>query len=39
MQDEPRPPRRLNDTPRDPETVCLKAMAKEEFHNYDHGHY
>jgi tetratricopeptide (TPR) repeat protein len=29
-QDEPRPPRRLNDkVPRDLETVCLKAMAKE----------
>ncbi len=30
MQDEPRPPRKLNDRiPRDLETVCLKAMAKE----------
>jgi WD40 repeat protein len=29
LQDEPRPPRRLNDKiPRDLETVCLKAMAK-----------
>ncbi len=29
LQDEPRPPRRLNDkVPRDLETVCLKAMAK-----------
>jgi eukaryotic-like serine/threonine-protein kinase len=28
--DEPRPPRRLNDRiPRDLETICLKAMAKE----------
>jgi WD40 repeat protein len=30
MQDEPRPPRRLNDRiPGDLETICLKAMAKE----------
>src|SRR5205085_12173211 len=30
MQDEPRPPRQLNDRiPRDLETVCLKALAKE----------
>src|SRR5260370_22452890 len=30
LQDEPRPPRRLNrNIPRDLETVCLKAMAKE----------
>ena len=30
LHDEPRPPRRLNDqVPRDLETVCLKAMAKE----------
>jgi WD40 repeat protein/tRNA A-37 threonylcarbamoyl transferase component Bud32 len=29
MQDEPRPPRRLNDSiPRDLETICLKSMAK-----------
>ena len=29
-EDEPRPPRRLNDRiPRDLETICLKAMAKE----------
>ena len=29
LQDEPRPPRRLNDkVPRDLETICLKAMAK-----------
>jgi serine/threonine-protein kinase len=30
LSDEPRPPRRLNDAiPRDLETICLKAMAKE----------
>ena len=30
LHDEPRPPRSLNDrVPRDLETVCLKAMAKE----------
>jgi serine/threonine protein kinase len=30
LEDEPRPPRRLNDRiPRDLETICLKAMAKE----------
>jgi WD40 repeat protein len=30
LEEEPRPPRRLNDKiPRDLETVCLKAMAKE----------
>jgi tetratricopeptide (TPR) repeat protein len=30
LEDEPRPPRRLaEDVPRDVETVCLKAMAKE----------
>jgi WD40 repeat protein len=35
MQDEPRPPRRLNDRiPRDLETVCLKAMAKEPARRY-----
>ncbi|MCI0642023.1 MAG: protein kinase [Gemmataceae bacterium] len=29
LEDEPRPPRRLNDRiPRDLETICLKAMAK-----------
>jgi WD40 repeat protein/tRNA A-37 threonylcarbamoyl transferase component Bud32 len=35
MQDEPRPPRRLNDRiPRDLETVCLKTMAKEPARRY-----
>jgi serine/threonine-protein kinase len=35
MQDEPRPPRRLNDhIPRDLETICLKAMAKEPARRY-----
>jgi WD40 repeat protein/tRNA A-37 threonylcarbamoyl transferase component Bud32 len=35
IQDEPRPPRRLNDSiPRDLETVCLKAMAKEASRRY-----
>jgi WD40 repeat protein len=35
MQDEPRPPRRLNDSiPRDLETICLKAMAKEPGRRY-----
>src|SRR5262249_10521058 len=30
IQDEPRPPRRLNDKiPKDLEMICLKAMAKE----------
>ncbi len=33
--DEPRPPRRLNDqVPRDLETICLKAMAKEPARRY-----
>jgi serine/threonine-protein kinase len=35
VQEEPRPPRRLNDAiPRDLETVCLKAMAKEPGRRY-----
>src|SRR5262245_29237447 len=35
MQDEPRPPRRLNDSiPRDLETICLKALAKESGRRY-----
>src|SRR5690348_3132960 len=35
LHDEPRPPRRLNDRiPRDLETVCLKAMAKEPNRRY-----
>jgi WD40 repeat protein/tRNA A-37 threonylcarbamoyl transferase component Bud32 len=35
IQDEPRPPRRLNDrVPRDLETICLKAMAKEPARRY-----
>jgi hypothetical protein len=35
MHDEPKPPRRLNDRiPRDLETVCLKAMAKEPNRRY-----
>jgi tetratricopeptide (TPR) repeat protein/tRNA A-37 threonylcarbamoyl transferase component Bud32 len=35
LRDEPRPPRRLNDkVPRDLETVCLKAMAKEPARRY-----
>ena len=35
LHDEPRPPRRLNDQiPRDLETVCLKAMAKEPGRRY-----
>src|SRR5262249_28548628 len=35
LHDEPRPPRRLNDhIPRDLETVCLKAMAKEPYRRY-----
>jgi WD40 repeat protein/tRNA A-37 threonylcarbamoyl transferase component Bud32 len=39
MQDEPRPPRRLNDRiPRDLETVCQKAMAKEPGRRYGTAH-
>src|SRR5262249_28510283 len=35
LHDEPRPPRRLNDRiPRDLETICLKAMAKEPNRRY-----
>ncbi len=35
LNDEPRPPRRLNDRiPRDLETICLKAMAKEPARRY-----
>jgi WD40 repeat protein len=35
MQEEPRPPRKLNDrVPKDLETVCLKAMAKEPGRRY-----
>jgi serine/threonine protein kinase len=35
LEDEPRPPRRLNDkVPRDLETVCLKAMAKTPARRY-----
>ena len=35
LHDEPRPPRKLNDRiPRDLETVCLKAMAKEPHRRY-----
>jgi serine/threonine protein kinase len=35
LHDEPRPPRSLNDRiPRDLETVCLRAMAKEPARRY-----
>src|SRR3569623_1295336 len=35
LEDEPRPPRRLNDKiPRDLETICLKAMAKAPARRY-----
>jgi WD40 repeat protein/tRNA A-37 threonylcarbamoyl transferase component Bud32 len=35
MEEEPRPPRRLNDrVPRDLETVCLKALAKNPAQRY-----
>jgi hypothetical protein len=35
LQEEPQPPRRLNDKiPRDLETICLKAMAKEPARRY-----
>src|SRR5262250_2631341 len=36
LHDEPRSPRRLNDTiARDLETICLKAMAKEPARRYE----
>ncbi|MFI5454282.1 MAG: WD40 repeat domain-containing serine/threonine protein kinase [Isosphaerales bacterium] len=36
LHDEPRPPRKLNDNiPRDLETICLKAMAKEPRRRYE----
>jgi serine/threonine protein kinase len=36
LQEEPRPPRRVNDTtPRDLETICLKAMAKAPGDRYE----
>jgi serine/threonine-protein kinase len=36
QEEEPRPPRRLDESiPRDLETVCLKAMAKEPGRRYD----
>jgi WD40 repeat protein/tRNA A-37 threonylcarbamoyl transferase component Bud32 len=39
LEDEPRPPRRLNDqVPRDLETVCLHAMAKEPSRRYAGAH-
>jgi serine/threonine protein kinase len=35
LEDEPRPPRRLHDdVPRDLETICLKALAKEPSRRY-----
>src|SRR5262249_24358712 len=35
LHEEPRPPRRVNDKiPRDLETICLKAMAKEPARRY-----
>jgi predicted Ser/Thr protein kinase len=36
LEDEPRPPRYLNDkTPRDLETICLKAMSKSAARRYE----
>jgi hypothetical protein len=36
LEDEPRPPRQLNDkVPRDLETICLKAMAKSPARRYE----
>lgn len=38
LEDEPRPPRQLNDQiPRDLETICLKAMAKSATRRYQTG--
>jgi tetratricopeptide (TPR) repeat protein len=35
LDDDPRPPRAINEAvPRDMETICLKAMAKEPAHRY-----
>ena len=39
LHEEPRPPRRLNDKiPRDLETICLKALAKEPGRRYASAH-
>jgi WD40 repeat protein len=39
LHDEPRPPRRVNDKiPRDLETICQKAMAKDPSRRYATGH-
>ena len=39
LQDDPRPPRSLNDAiPRDLETICLKAMAREPHRRYANAH-
>jgi len=38
LNDDPRPPRALNDRiPRDLETICLRAMAKEPARRYATG--
>jgi serine/threonine protein kinase len=38
LKDDPRPPRKLNDRiPKDLETICLKAMAKEPGRRYPTG--